>query len=250
MTSVQWDGTSVLVTGAASGIGAAVVAMLLSRGIRVTGVDRQAATISDPGYSHLLCDLADAQALSALGSDLQAQPHVAFVHAAGIVRDDAHELSQPQPGAALWQIHVAAAIQIARALLSAMPDRRGRIVFLSSRASQGRAGRGFYAASKAGAEAAMRSLALELLPRGITVNAVAPGPTLTPQLIDPARAGAAVAAPPIGRANTAEEVAASVAFLLSPEAGTITGQTLFQCGGLSLAGPSPAAQAPFFSPIP
>ena len=80
----------------------------------------------------------------------------------------------------------------------------------------------------------VRSIAAELAPRGITVNIVAPGATDTPMLRDPKRASVAPKLPPIGRMIQPEEVAATVAFLLSPMAGAITGQTIIICGGASL----------------
>ena len=84
------------------------------------------------------------------------------------------------------------------------------------------------------------SMALTVMARGITVNAIAPGPVRTAQTTDPNRADAAVALPPMGRLIVPQEIAATVLFLLSDAAGAITGQTLVQCGGLSLAPPSTA----------
>ena len=72
-------------------------------------------------------------------------------------------------------------------------------------------------------------------------NDCAPGATDTPQLSDPARAASPVRLPPLGRLISPEEVAATVAFLVGAEAGAITGQTIVQCGGASLAAAWPAA---------
>jgi NAD(P)-dependent dehydrogenase (short-subunit alcohol dehydrogenase family) len=110
----------------------------------------------------------------------------------------------------------------------------GRIVFIGSRTASGAPGRGQYAATKAALVAMARSWAAELAARGITVNVVAPAATETPMLNDPARGNVAPKLPPIGRFIRPEEVAATVAFLLSPEAGAITGQQLVICGGSSL----------------
>jgi NAD(P)-dependent dehydrogenase (short-subunit alcohol dehydrogenase family) len=112
--------------------------------------------------------------------------------------------------------------------------RAGRLVFIGSRTASGAAGRGQYAASKAALVAMARSWAAELAPRGITVNVVSPAATETPMLNDPARGEVAPKMPPIGRFIRPEEVAAAVAFLLSSEAGVITGQQLVICGGSSL----------------
>jgi NAD(P)-dependent dehydrogenase (short-subunit alcohol dehydrogenase family) len=79
-----------------------------------------------------------------------------------------------------------------------------------------------------------RSWAIELAPRGVTVNVVAPGATDTPMLRDPQRARLQPKLPPIGRFVKPEEVAALTAFLLSDAAASITGQRIFVCGGASL----------------
>ena len=88
------------------------------------------------------------------------------------------------------------------------------------------------------AEAALvamaRSWAIELAPRGITANVVAPAATETPMLRDPARSALPPRLPPIGRYIRPEEVAATTAFLLGPEAGAITGQQIVICGGSAL----------------
>ena len=83
-----------------------------------------------------------------------------------------------------------------------------------------------------------RTLALEFAPQGIRVNAVGPGATVTPinraWIDDPEKSALVTSHIPMGRAGLAEEMAATVAFLLSEEAGYITGQTLFVDGGLTL----------------
>ncbi|WP_084175037.1 SDR family NAD(P)-dependent oxidoreductase [Afifella pfennigii] len=228
---------SALVTGASSGIGHAIAELLLHAGWQVDGIDRQASALpAATGYAHLKADLADPEELAALTHSLGGKAYTGFVHCAGIMRADVDAATWKNAGAGLWALHVGAAARLAAALAPRMPQGRGRIVFLSSRAAGGRAGRSLYAASKAALNGLARSLALDLLARGITVNVVAPAATDTAQLRDPRRAGAAVRPLPFGRLIAPEEVAATVAFLLGAEAGAITGQTIVQCGGASLAG--------------
>jgi NAD(P)-dependent dehydrogenase (short-subunit alcohol dehydrogenase family) len=135
-------------------------------------------------------------------------------------------------GAAMWRLHVDVAARLADALAPRLP-KGGRIVLIGSRTASGAAGRGQYAATKAALVALARSWAIELAPRGVTVNVVAPAATETPMLKDPTRANVAPKLPPIGRFIRPEEVAHAVAFLLSPEAAAITGQQLVICGGSS-----------------
>jgi NAD(P)-dependent dehydrogenase (short-subunit alcohol dehydrogenase family) len=219
-----------LVTGATSGIGAAITDWLLREGWQVTGLSRHAPAAPPPGYAHRAVDLLDRAATAAA---LDGLAPTAIVHAAGLMRAGALGSLTPGVGEMLWRLHVDAACQIADALAPRMPD-GGRIVLLGSRAAGGSAGRGEYAASKGALLALARSWAAELLPRRIMVNVVAPAATATPMLLDPARVGTPPRLPPIGRYIAPEEVAALVGFLLGPHAGAITGQQIMLCGGASL----------------
>ncbi|MCZ8259881.1 MAG: SDR family oxidoreductase [Beijerinckiaceae bacterium] len=220
-----------LVTGASSGIGAAIAHRLLAEGWRVTGLSRRPAGIGHPAFAGRACDLSAPserqRALAGLG------PMDALVHAAGLLRGGVLGQLDPEARATMWQLHVATAEDLANALVPGMGE-GGRIVLLGSRTANGAAGRSQYAATKAALVGMVRSWAIELAPRGITANVVAPAATATPMLQDPSRADIAVKTPPIGRLIQPEEVAAAVAFLLSREAGAITGQVLTICGGSSL----------------
>ncbi|MFC7735732.1 SDR family NAD(P)-dependent oxidoreductase [Roseomonas sp. GCM10028921] len=219
-----------VVTGVSSGIGAAIADRLLREGWRVTGISRSAPDRAEPGFAHRAADLSDPASLDAAVQDLRPD---ALVHAAGLLRTGRLGELDPADGEAMWRLHVSAAERLANLLLPAMPD-GGRIVLIGSRTATGAAGRGQYAATKAAMLALARSWAAELAPRGITVNVVAPAATETPMLRDPARAGVPPRVPPIGRFIRPEEVAALTAFLLSEEAGAITGQGITVCGGSSL----------------
>lgn len=219
-----------LVTGASSGIGAAIVERLLRNGWRVTGISRRPATFDHPAFEHLSLDLADVDAIPDAVVDLSP---TALVHAAGQLKVGSLGSLDHDEGAGMWRLHVDVAERLANALAPRLPQ-GGRIVFIGSRTASGAAGRGQYAATKAALVALARSWASELAPRGITVNVVAPAATETPMLKDPTRATVAPKLPPIGRFIQPEEVAAAVAFLLSADAAAITGQQLVICGGSSL----------------
>jgi NAD(P)-dependent dehydrogenase (short-subunit alcohol dehydrogenase family) len=222
---------SALVTGASSGIGEAIAERLLAQGWKVTGLSRSRPKIAHGRFCHVSADLADSAALPGALSGLT--PCNALVHAAGFMRVGNIRDLAIADGQAMWRVHVDAAVALVKHFAPAMPD-GGRVVFIGSRTSAGAAGRAQYAATKAALVGLARSFAIELAPRGITVNVVSPGATSTPMLDDPSRKALAPHLPPIGRFVRAEEVAALVGFLLSEDAASITGQQIMVCGGASL----------------
>ncbi len=228
-----------LVTGSASGIGLCVARRLLANGWAVHGVDQQRPP-SDPGpgYTHHLVDLANVAALDALALRVGANRLAldALVHAAGIMRPDDDAETRADAGRRLWLIHAFAAHRLIEALAPRLPDARGRVVLVSSRATQGRAGRALYAGSKAALDGIARSWAAALVPRGITVNVIAPATTNTPMLADPARASARIMPLPIGRLIEPDEIVDIVELLLGRAGGAITGQTILMDGGVSICG--------------
>ena len=222
-----------LVTGSSSGIGLAVARRLLDDGWQVLGFDIAAPAIEHPGFVATTVDLADDTALKAALADVGSLQ--AVVHAAGILRPASLGNLDPAHGEAMWRLHVQAATQLADALLPGMAQAgRGRMVLVGSRVARGVAGRSQYAATKAAVASLARSWAAEVVTRGVTVNVVAPAATQTAMLTDPARQGTPSRLPPIGRLIQPEEVAALVAYLLSPMAAAITGQEIQICGGTSL----------------
>lgn len=220
-----------VVTGSSSGIGQAIAERLLGDGWRVTGLDRAPAAIAHDRFATRPVDLSDVEATAREAAALGTAD--AFVHAAGIMRGGAVGEVDAATAALMWRIHVAAAQVLGAALIPAMPD-GGRVVLIGSRAANGAPRRADYAATKAALLGLARSWAMELLPRRITVNVIAPAATDTAMIRDPARAGIALRLPPGGRLIEASEVAGLAAFLISEDARSITGQLLTICAGASL----------------
>jgi NAD(P)-dependent dehydrogenase (short-subunit alcohol dehydrogenase family) len=221
-----------IVTGASSGIGRAIAIRLLDDGFEVIGLSRSDPGLGEPGFQFVCADLNDNAGIGRLAEQIGVVD--GFVHAAGFMRASRLGDLDLASGESMWRLHVGAAAALANAFAPTMRE-GGRIVLIGSRVSGGAAGRSQYAAAKAAMVGMARSWAMELAPRGITVNVVSPAATETPMLHDPQRASSAPIVPPIGRYVRAEEVASLVAYLLAEAAGAITGQQIMICGGSSLA---------------
>lgn len=233
----QAPGGKFLVTGTSSGIGAAIAVRLLEAGHHVVGIDRSppVGELTDR-ITDIRADLLDMAVLERLRDRIDPDGWRGFVHCAGMMRG--YKLGDETPAAAeeLFRLHVSSAVAIGSIVLPTLPA-GGRVLLFASRAIYGRPARGLYAASKSALIGLARSWALEVAPRGVTVNIIAPGPTDTPMLRDPARAAVPFlggASMPIGRLITAGEVAATAHFLLGSDAAAITGQVINICGGGSL----------------
>lgn len=220
-----------VVTGASSGIGAAIAERLLDDQWQVTALCRTRPPTASPALHWIPADLSDTAGLPALLAEVG--PVDAVVHAAGLQRSARLGALSAGDGALMWSVHVQAAAVLLDALVGRIAD-RGRVVLIGSRTMTGVAGKSQYAATKAALAALARSWAAELAPRRITVNVVAPGPTDTPMLSDPGRVATPPVLPPLGTLVAPSEVAGLTAFLLGAEGGSVTGQTLVMCGGASL----------------
>ena len=237
--------TVALVTGAAGGIGAAVVRLLTERGLRVVAVDR----VVPDGTDVRVLDVTCRSDVEALVADVEAGvgPIDVLVNAAGLLRSgpalgDADDLD------ALVAVNVVGVAHVSRAVARAMvPRGRGVIVTVASNAAGvPRAGMAAYGASKAAATSWTKALGLELAQHGIRCNVVQPGTTRTPMLAglgdqdavvaaavagDPARFKVGI---PLGRVAEPEDVAHAIGFLVSDEARHLTMHELYVDGGASL----------------
>lgn len=254
---MQWDiaGRAALVTGAAGGLGQAVAAALAAQGVAVAALDRDAAgaerttaLVASGGARTVAlgADVSDtAQVMRAVSQAREALGPLDFlVNLAGYFHSaPLQELSDEQ-----WErmlaVHLGGTFRCTRAVLPGMIDRRfGRIVNIASVQAYG-AGFGYipvsthYAAAKAGLIGFTKSLAREVAPHGINVNAVAPTAVDTPQWradapaadIERRRAERARVIP-LGRIGEPADVAGAVLYLLSPASSFITGQVVNLMGG-------------------
>lgn len=233
----------VVVVGGGSGIGRACAELLVERGWRVAVLDLRVPEVALEGVEAVLeVDVRNADAVEEALTDTEAQigELTGAVHAAGTARvTPLLEITRKE-----WDLIVGVNLTGAWNVLSAVARRfaaRGGGVFVavsSVDAQRPVAGLAHYCASKAGLESLVRVAALELGAAGIRVNAVAPGVVETPLmeavLSEPAVRADFLEHIPLGRVAEPLEIASVVAFLLSDDAGYVTGQTLIADGGMAL----------------
>ena len=236
-----------LVTGASRGIGAAIAAELGRQGATVVGtatsekgaeaitVALKAANINGVGMALNVNDLAQIDAtLSAIAS-LYGNVSI-LVNNAGITKDTLLMRMSDEDWDVVISTNLKSVFSMSKAVLRPMMKARtGRIISISSVVGHmGNAGQTNYAAAKAGMAGFTKSLASEVGSRNITVNCVAPGfieTDMTAELPDAVKSKM-LERVPLGRLGNVDEIAATVAFLASPNAAYITGETIHVNGGM------------------
>lgn len=230
-----------VVTGGNRGIGLAIVEQILSDGGEVVSLSRQTPELKHSRLHNVSVDLADRQATRQVMADVVTSHEVLnVVHNAGVIRPALIEDVELNDLDYLTELHLATMVSLVQATLPAMKHAGyGRIVGVSSRGALGLQTRTNYSATKAGMFGMLRTWALELGPRGVTSNCIAPGPVETDMFDeimgdDQERVNKLAKAIPVGRLGAAQDVAAASRFFLSPGAGFVTGQVLYVCGGTSI----------------
>lgn len=244
------DNEIALVTGASRGIGRAIALELGARGATVIGtattesgaqaIDATLAEAGVKGAGRVL-NVTDPDSIEALMKAIAGEfgaPSI-LVNNAGITRDNLLMRMKDEEWNAVIDTNLNSVFRLSKACLRAMMKaRHGRIINIASVVgATGNPGQTNYAAAKAGMIGFAKSLAREVGSRGITVNTVAPGfidTDMTRALAEEQRA-ALLDNIPLGRLGAAEDIARAVAFLASPDAAYITGETLHVNGGMHMA---------------
>ncbi|MFN7386884.1 MAG: 3-oxoacyl-ACP reductase FabG [Lysobacteraceae bacterium] len=241
------NGEIALVTGASRGIGAAIADLLASKGATVIGTattESGAAAIGERlkplgGHGRAL-DVTDVAAVEALVEAIAKEfgAVTILVNNAGITRDNLLMRMKDEDWNAILDTNLSSIFRTSKAVMRGMMKaRKGRIVNIASVIGvRGNAGQANYAAAKAGIIGFSKSMAREIGSRNITVNVVAPGfieTDMTRDLPDDAKAKMAEEIA-LGRLGSPQDIAEAVAFLASPAAAYITGETLHVNGGMHM----------------
>ncbi|WP_287882592.1 MULTISPECIES: SDR family oxidoreductase [Paracoccus] len=254
MRLTGFQGKTAIVTGAAGGIGRAVVAALLDAGATVVAADTESALAGNPvaGTENRVLDVRDGDAVEALVAEVEAAhgPLGLGVHAAGVLAIGPLLELPPEEWERVIGVNARGTFHVTRAFGRAMVrNGGGAIVAVSSNAAGiPRMNMGVYAASKAAATMLVRCLGLELAAQGVRCNIVAPGSTLTPMQtgmwtedggageraviegsLDAYRTGI-----PLKKLAAPEDIAGAVMFMLSDQAGHVTMADLYVDGGATL----------------
>ena len=246
MTDIQIQGQLALVTGASRGIGAAIALELARRGMNVVGTattDEGAAHISSalaafPGCAGKNLNVTDAAGIESLIDSLVKEHGgiQVLVNNAGITRDMLAMRLKDDDWDAVLDTNLKAVFRMSRGVMRTMMKQRyGRIISITSVVgASGNPGQANYAAAKAGVAGMTRALARELGSRGITVNCIAPGFIETDMTagLPEEQQKALLGQIPLGHLGKPQDIAHAVAFVASPEAGSITGQEIHVNGGM------------------
>ena len=243
----RFQGKSVLVTGGAKGIGAATARRFASEGATVVVADFDEAaateTAREIGGHAVRCDVTRRE-------DVEAAVEAALAHGgsldilvtcAGIIRDNLLFKMADADWEAVIDTHLRGTFYSVRAAQKPMVEQRsGKMVLISSTSALGNRGQTNYSAAKAGLQGMTKTLAIELGPFNVNVNCVAPGfieTAMTRQTAE--RMGvpfdqfvqAAAEQTPLRRVGKPEDVAGTIAYLCSEDAGYVSGQVLYVAGG-------------------
>ncbi|MCW2783580.1 MAG: short-chain dehydrogenase/reductase [Marmoricola sp.] len=248
----RYDGRVVIITGAARGIGAGTAKRFIDEGAAVAIFDineEQAAETAAGldgkaiGVGVNVTDNASVEAGVARVLDELGGLHV-VINNAGITRVNLLFKLTEDDWDSVIDVHLKGAFLMSKAAQKTFVDQKyGKILNLSSTSANGNRGQANYSAAKAGVQGFTRTLALELGPFGVNVNAIAPGFIATEMTDDTARRlkmdvdefrKLNAEANPVRRVGFPEDIAAAAAFLCSDEASYITGQTLYVDGGAKI----------------
>jgi len=241
---MRYENRRAIVTGAASGIGAATARLLAAEGALVAGVDIDrdgaAGVVEEVGGMAVQLDLGDIDSIPHVIDDLleELQTLHLLVNCAGWDRAMPFVDTESSFWRKVIDINLLGPIALTHAALPHLTD-DGAVVNVSSDAGRvGSSGEVVYSGAKGGVIGFSKALAREVAGRGIRVNVVSPGPTDTPFLAGFDETGKLAEAmkrqTPLRKLATPEDVASAIAFLGSRDAGHITGQVLSVSGGLTM----------------